>query len=44
MSAVNKPSLPAEALDERDDLPGVEGFLVLAANVAALLAFLSLMG
>ena len=44
MNAVHKPGLPAKALDDRDDLPGVEGLVVLAATVAALLAFLSLVG
>jgi hypothetical protein len=44
MSAVRKPSLLRENLGDRDDLPGVEGILVAAAVVAALLVYLLLMG
>ena len=44
MSALRKPSLLTETLDDRDDLPGVEGVLVAGATVAALLAFFFLVG
>jgi hypothetical protein len=44
MSALRKPSLLAETLDDREDLPGVEGILVAAAVAAALLAFLYFVG
>jgi hypothetical protein len=44
MSAIRKPSLLAETLDDRDHLPGVEGILVAAAVAAALLVFLLFVG
>lgn len=44
MSAIRKPSLLVENLDDRDHLPGVEGILVAAAVVAALLVFLFFVG
>jgi hypothetical protein len=44
MSALRKPSLLAETLDDGDHLPGVEGILVAAAIVAALLSYLFLVG
>jgi hypothetical protein len=44
MSALRKPDLLVETLGDRDELPGVEGILVAAAVVAALLAFLVIVG
>ena len=44
MSALRKERLLREVLDDRDDLPGVEGILVAAMIVAALLAALMLVG
>jgi hypothetical protein len=44
MSALRKPDLLVESLGDRDHLPGVEGILVAAAVVAALLAFLVIVG
>ena len=44
MSALRKPSLLAETLDDRDALPGVEGILVAGAVVAALLVYLLFVG
>jgi hypothetical protein len=44
MSALRKDRLLREVLDDRDDLPGVEGILVAAIVVAALLVALLLMG
>jgi hypothetical protein len=44
MSALRNERLLKEALGDRDDLPGVEGILVAAIVVAALLAALLFMG
>jgi len=44
MSALRKDRLLREVLDDRDDLPGVEGILVAAMIVAALLTALLLVG
>ena len=44
MSALRKERLLKEVLDDRDDLPGVEGILVAAMVVAALLATLMIVG
>jgi hypothetical protein len=44
VSALRKPTLAVETLDDRDDLPGVGGILAAAAFVAALLVYLQLMG
>lgn len=44
MSALRKDRLLREVLDDRDDLPGVEGILVAAVVVAALLVALIFMG
>ena len=44
MSALRKDRLLREVLDDRDDLPGVEGILVAAVVVAALLVALLIMG
>ena len=44
MSAIRKPSLLVETLDDRDHLPGVEGILVAAAVVGALLVYLLFVG
>jgi hypothetical protein len=44
MSAIRKPSLLVETLDDRDDLPGVGGILVAAAVVGALLLYLLFVG
>jgi len=44
MSALRKERLLQEVLDDRDDLPGVEGILVAAVTVGALLVALFLMG
>jgi hypothetical protein len=44
MSALRKDRLLREILDDRDDLPGVEGILIAAIVVAALLVALLFMG
>ena len=44
MSALRKPGVLVETLGDRDELPGVEGLLVAAAVVAALLAYLLVVG
>jgi hypothetical protein len=44
MSAIRKPSLPLETLDDRDELPGVEGILVAGATLAALLVYVFFVG
>lgn len=44
MSALRNERLLREVLDDRDDLPGVEGILVAAVVVAALLVALLFMG
>ena len=44
MSALRKPRLPAETLDDRDHLPGVEGILVAGAIAAAVMVYLLFMG
>ena len=44
MSALRKPELLVETLGDRDDLPGVEGILVTAAVVFALLVALLFVG
>ena len=44
MSALRNERLLKEVLDDRGDLPGVEGVLLTAAVVAALLAVLIFMG
>jgi hypothetical protein len=44
MSALRKDRLLREVLDDRDDLPGVEGILIAAIVVAALLVALLFMG
>ena len=44
MSALRKPELLVETLDDRDQLPGVEGILVAAAVVSALLVALLFVG
>ena len=44
MSAIRKDRLLREFLDDRDELPGVEGILVTAIVVASLLVALLLVG
>ena len=44
MSALRKPEMLTQSLGDRDDLPGVEGIVIAAAVVAALLVYLLVTG